>query len=446
MVLRIQILVFLILIFNPLESLGQTTPDSGLDSFNYNHICVDRSALSGVPLEHLNAEIDSIITIGIKKNAFPGAQILVAKNGNIIFHKTYGFHTYDSIRPVQLTDLYDLASLTKILGPLPILMKLYEEGKIDLDLPISTYWKPWRTIKDKKDITLREILAHQAGLTPYIVFLNTVMKKDRIRKRFIRNTSSIHYQKQAYEDLFVRNRFRNKMHRIINRSQVSKDKTYSYSGLAFLIFPDLIQQLTGHSYEYYLQKHFFLPLGTPSLGFTPKHTSLVNAVIPTEYDDRYRKSLVQGWVHDENASLLGGISGNAGLFGTAHDLHKLMQLYQNYGTLEGERYFSEVTLREFTKVQYPENKNRRGLGFDKPLLDNRERSLQEAYPAPSASMESFGHSGFTGTFVWADPVNQLVFIFLSNRVYPTREHRNLYDLNIRTSLQQLFYSYFIGNE
>jgi CubicO group peptidase (beta-lactamase class C family) len=236
------------------------------------------------------------------------------------------------------------------------------------------------------------------------------------------------------------------MHRIINRSQVSKDKTYSYSGLAFLIFPDLIQQLTGHSYEYYLQKHFFLPLGTPSLGFTPKHTSLVNAVIPTEYDDRYRKSLVQGWVHDENASLLGGISGNAGLFGTAHDLHKLMQLYQNYGTLEGERYFSEVTLREFTKVQYPENKNRRGLGFDKPLLDNRERSLQEAYPAPSASMESFGHSGFTGTFVWADPVNQLVFIFLSNRVYPTREHRNLYDLNIRTSLQQLFYSYFIGNE
>ncbi len=444
MVLRIQILVFLILIFIPLKNLGQTTPISNIDSFNYDHICVDGSALRGAPLDVLNAEIDSIITIGIKKNAFPGAQILVAKSGNIIFHKTYGFHTYDSIRPVQLTDLYDLASLTKILGPLPILMKLYEEGKIDLDLPFSTYWKPWRTIKDKKDITLREILAHQAGLTPYIVFLNTVLKKDRIRKHFIRSTPSIHYQKQAYEDLFVRNGFKNKMHRIINRSEVSKDKTYSYSGLAFLIFPDLIQQLTGHSYEYYLQKHFFLPLGTPSLGFTPKHTYLVNAVVPTEYDDRYRKSLIQGWVHDENASLLGGISGNAGLFGTAHDLHKLMQLYQNYGTLEGERYFSESTLREFTKVQYPENENRRGLGFDKPLLDNRERSLQEAYPAPSASMESFGHSGFTGTFVWADPVNQLVFIFLSNRVYPTRDHRNLYDLNIRTSLQQLFYSYFIA--
>ncbi|MBT8302771.1 MAG: serine hydrolase, partial [Maribacter sp.] len=152
-----------------------------------------------------------------------------------------------------------------------------------------------------------------------------------------------------------------------------------------------------------------------------------------------RHTLTKGWVHDENASLLGGISGNAGLFSTATDLAKLMQMYLNYGSFNGKRYISESTLKEFIRVQYPENENRRGLGFDKPLLNNAELSLSEAYPAPETSALSFGHSGFTGTFVWADPKNQLVFIFLSNRVYPSRKNRNLYEMNIRGALQQVFY-------
>ncbi len=162
-------------------------------------------------------------------------------------------------------------------------------------------------------------------------------------------------------------------------------------------------------------------------------------------DTIYRHTLTQGWVHDENASLLGGISGNAGLFGTAIDLAKLMQMYQNYGNFNGKRFIAESTVKEFSRVQYPDNGNRRGLGFDKPLLDNSELPLEEAYPAPEASPMSFGHSGFTGTFVWADPENQLVFIFLSNRVYPTRKNRNLYDLNIRGALQQVFYQAILPN-
>ena len=175
------------------------------------------------------------------------------------------------------------------------------------------------------------------------------------------------------------------------------------------------------------------------MGFNPDKWQVTNKVVPTELDTLFRNTLTQGWVHDENAALLGGVSGNAGLFATALDLAKLMQLYQNYGTYNGQRLISENTVKEFTEVQFPENENRRGLGFDKPLLDNSELSISEAYPAPDASPDSFGHSGFTGTFVWADPKNQLVFIFLSNRVYPYRTHRKLYSLNIRTALHEVFY-------
>ena len=385
------------------------------------------------------SKVDSIINDGIRRSAFPGAQLLVAKEGKIIFHEAYGYHTYDSLQVVDLNDIYDLASVTKIAGPLPALMKLVDEGKLDLDVPFSTYWKSWRGRKDKKKLTLREILAHQAGLEPYIVFLNKVMKKDRIKKRFIQTTKSNRFQRQAYDGIYVKNKFQNKMHRIIRRSDVSANKKYRYSGLTFLIFPDLIEQLTGLPYERYLRETFYDPLGCLTMGFNPDKWQVTNKVVPTEIDTLFRKTLTQGWVHDENASLRGGVSGNAGLFATAGDLAKLMQLYQNYGTYNGQRFITEKTLKEFTKVQFAENENRRGLGFDKPLLNNSELPISEAYPAPDASPDSFGHSGFTGTFVWADPINQLVFIFLSNRVYPDRSHRKLYSLNIRTALHQVFY-------
>ena len=402
----------------------------------------DRNAF--IRVEAISDDVDSIIRQGILKKAFPGAQVLVAHKGDIIFHKAYGYHTYDSIQLVGLNDLYDLASITKIAGPLPALMKLYEEGKIDLDVPFSTYWKPWRKSKDKQEITLREILAHQAGLKPYIAFLNQVRKGDQLNRRFIRNELSSRFQKQAFDDLYVRNSFLKRIYRGINKSEVSSDKKYRYSGLAFLIFPELISQISGNSYEYYLQKHFFLPLNSTGFVFNPKTKGWKNPIVPTEIDTLYRKSLVQAWVHDENASLMGGVSGNAGLFGTARDLVMLMQCYQNYGAINGERILDEKTVLEFTSLQYPNNNNRRGLGFDKPLINNQELELADAYPAPEVSPQSFGHSGFTGTFVWADPVYQLVYIFLSNRVYPDRSYRNLYELNIRTSVQQLFYRALIN--
>lgn len=389
---------------------------------------------------HIHSKVDSIIANGIKNEAFPGAQILVAKDSKIIFHKAYGFHTYDSIQQVALDDIYDLASVTKITGPLPALMKLVDEGKLDLDKPFSTYWKPWQKVKDKKDITLRQILAHQAGLTPYIVFLNEVLKKNgKVKKRFVKSYPKSGFENQAYDGLFIKNSFNRKMHRMINRSKISEEKKYKYSGLTFLIFPQLIEQLTGLSYENYLEQNFYKPLGATRMGFRPKTKGYPNQIVPTELDTLFRHTLTKGWVHDENASLLGGVSGNAGVFATATDLARMMQMYMQYGAYQGKRYISEETLKEFIKVQYPTNENRRGLGFDKPSLNNSELVFSDAYPTPEVSTKSFGHSGFTGTFVWADPENQLVYIFLSNRVNPTRNNRNLYKLKVREAVQQVFY-------
>ncbi|MGB5370418.1 MAG: serine hydrolase [Flavobacteriaceae bacterium] len=405
------------------EGLTYATPkEVGLDSASIHH------------------RVDSIMTNAIKQHAFPGAQVLVAKNGKIIFHKAYGHHGYDSLQTTALDDLYDLASVTKIAASLPALMALVDTKKLDVDQPFSRYWERWKGKKDKENLTLREILAHQAGLVPYIVYLNNVLKKKGgVKSRFVKNRIRPRFQNQAYDAIFVKNRFRNKMYRIMDRSKVSTEKKYLYSGLTFLIYPELIRQLTGQDFESYLQDRFYGPLGAVTMGFRPKLKGFPNGIAPTEMDTLFRHSLTQGWVHDENAALLGGISGNAGLFASATDLAKLMQMYMQYGVYAGKRYFSEATVKEFIKVQYPENENRRGLVFDKPLLNNGDLDFIDAYPAPEVGPASFGHSGFTGTFVWADPESKLVYIFLSNRVYPSREHRKLYTLKVREAVQQVFY-------
>lgn len=393
----------------------------------------------GLDSAYLHQKVDSIMELGIREQAFPGAQVLVALNDTVIFHKAYGHHTYDRLRAVTPQDRYDLASVTKITGPLPALMLLVDQGKLDLDVPFSRYWEPWRKIPDKKDLTLREILAHQAGLIPYIAFQQKVVRNGKPKRRFVREEPSRRFTKRVDGNLYVKDNFQRKIDRAIDRSKVSPEKKYLYSGLTFLIFPRLIEQLSGVDYQTYLRDNFYGPLGCHTLGYLPSLDHIKNPMVPTELDTFMRKSLVRGWVHDETAALMGGVSGNAGLFGSADDLAKIMLLFQNYGKANGQQLLSEATVREFIRVQYPENDNRRGLGFDKPLLDNARLPLQEAYPSPLVSPESFGHSGFTGTFVWADPVNKLTYIFLSNRVHPSRDHGAIYRLNIRVALQHAFY-------
>ncbi len=394
----------------------------------------------GLDSIYIYSQVDSIMHDAIVQKAFPGAQLLVAKQGKIIFHETYGFHTYDSIQKVSHDDIYDLASVTKITGPLPALMKLYEEGKLNLDIPFSSYWKSWNNRNDKKNITLRELLSHQAGMEPYIVFLSEVMKKGKIKSRFIKPERNKRFSKIAYSDLNVKDRFVNKVYRKIKRSEISNEKVYRYSGLASLIYPKLIEDISGEDYQTYLRTHFFDALGCTTLTYNPTSKNFPNQIVTTELDTLFRKDYVKGYVHDENAALLGGVSGNAGLFGTANDLAVYMQMLLQKGTYNNKQYFKPSTVEEFTRIQYLENNNRRGLGFDKPLIGNDTLSIKEAYPAPQVSASSFGHSGFTGTFVWADPKHELVFVFLSNRVYPSRTHRNIYNLNIRPKLQRVFYT------
>ena len=418
---------------------GQAMPSGDPPTTLTGSLPIGSLAELGVDSAALYRRVDSLMDFGIREQAFPGAQVLVAYRGHTIFHRSYGYHTYDSLQPVRNTDLFDLASVTKVTAALPALMKLVESGRLDLDAPFSRYWKPWRRHKDKRDLTLREILAHQAGLVPYIVFLNEVRTKTGLKSRFVQRAPSRRFSHQAYENLYVKDRFVRKIYRQANRSEVAAVKEYRYSGLAFLLFPKVVEDLGGMPFETYLQRNFYSPLGCDSLLFRPALRYSRETTVPTELDTLFRHDLTRGWVHDENASLMGGISGNAGLFGTAEDLGVLMQLYANYGTLGGRRLLDSATVREFARVQYPENGNRRGLGFDKPLPGNADMPVEEAYPAPMASPGSFGHSGFTGTFVWADPENQLVYIFLSNRVYPSREHQALYTLGLRTRVQQVFY-------
>lgn len=394
-------------------------------------------------LKDIHQRVDAIMEEAISNKAFPGAQFMVVKKGQLVFHETYGYHTYDRMTRVNRNDLYDLASVTKIAAALPAIMKLVDEGKLDLDTPFSTYWPSWKDHPEKAALTLREMLSHQAGLHPYIVFVNELRnKKGKFKRRYIHNRYSKSHPIKITDEMYISKKFRKRMYKTIDNSVVKSEKIYRYSGLSFLLFPKIIEVLTGIPYRTYIRKEIYEPIKAHSLMFNPRGWYPEKMIVPTERDTIFRNIQVKGAVHDENAALMGGISGNAGLFGTAEDLARLMHMYLQEGEFQGKQIISRETVNEFTKVQYPENNNRRGLGFDKPLLDNKTKSLPDAYPAPSASMESFGHSGFTGTFVWADPQGDWVFVFLSNRVYPSRSHQEIYAMDVRERLMQLFYEYY----
>ena len=378
--------------------------------------------------------IDSIAKFAIQEKAIPGCQVLVAKDDQVIFQKSYGFHTYDSLREVRDDDLYDLASITKVSGALPGLMKLYEEGKFDLDANLGTYLKYFRRGK-LKEVTFREILAHQAGLMPWIPYWQTTIKKNgKFKRRTLSAIQSKRYPYELADGLFLHPIYKKKIYKQIRKTEIG-EKKYLYSGLTFYIFPEIIEVLTGEKYEDYIYNKFYKPLGATTLTYNPDEKFDVDKIVPTEFDSLFRKSQIHGKVHDEGAAMMQGVSSNAGLFSNANDLAKLFQMYCNYGEYGGQRYFQEATVREFTRCQFPENDNRRALGFDRPMPVPHENGNT----AISVSQLSFGHTGFTGTFAWADPEYDLVYIFLSNRVYQTRANTKLYDLNIRTNIQQVIY-------
>lgn len=398
---------------------------------------------AGVNSFILSFGIDSIVNDAIVKQAFPGCNILVAKDGKVIFHQTYGYHTYEIIIPTSKHDIYDLASITKVSSATPAYMKLYEEGKFSLDDRFSKYWTDWDKRlfhrSNKEDITFRELLAHQAGLIPFIRFYEVTQKNGKMLPKWYRVEEDKDYASMVTPGLFLKTDFKKKVYKTIRLTDLKDRGKYVYSDLFFILSPEVISKISGRDYLQYLDSCFYKPLGAVTMTYLPTEKFSIERIVPTEDDHIFRKRLLQGSVHDEASAVLGGISGNAGLFSTANDLAKLLQMYLQNGTYGGEQYLKEETVREFTRVQYPENKNRRGLGFDKPLLNNSTLTLKDSYPSPDASPESFGHSGYTGTFFWVDPKYNLVYIMMANRVYPTRNNNKLIELSIRTKLQQVIY-------
>ncbi len=388
----------------------------------------------------LEKEIDSIVQEGLDSNAYPGAQVLVTLNGETILHKTYGHHTYDRLRPTQKNDLYDLASISKVTTGLPVLMKLYGEGKFDLDAPLGQYFPKFKH-SNKADLAIREILSHQARLKPYIVYWQKTLKKNgKFKARTFKPKASAKYPVKVTDHLYLHKNYRKKMFRAIKRSPLEAREGYKYSGLFFQLLPEIINAITGQGFEEYLYQNIYRPIGANNLTYNPLSKFPKTQIIPTENDTFFRKQQIHGTVHDEAAAMLGGVSCNAGLFGTAGDLAKLFQLYLDGGQFEGETVIPQNGVAEFTKCQFCEQDNRRGLGFDKPPI---EHEAGQSYVAKDASPASFGHSGFTGTFVWADPENGLLLIFLSNRVFPTRENRKLYSMDIRPRIHQAAYDFLI---
>ena len=395
----------------------------------------ESAAISSAFLDH---KIDSLANSGIAAGAYPGCEIMVAIKGNVIFNKTYGYQTYDNRIKVSENDLYDLASVTKITGPAAGLMLLSSEGRFSPDAKLVDYLPEFRR-SNKSDMVIRDMLAHQAGLTAWIPFWQeTVKPNGKFRNRTFKHEESKKYPLKVADGLYIYRNYRNKIFREIKKSPVG-DKKYLYSDLTFILMPEIITRLSGSEWYDFVIDSIFHKLGAYNITFNPYTSFTLSSIVPTEYDSLFRKQQLHGTVHDKGAAMLGGISGHAGLFSTANDLMKVMELYRRMGSYGGEQLISNNILKEYTSVQFPDNDNRRGLCFDKPLLDNAELDRDDSYPTKSATPESFGHSGYTGPFVWIDPVYDLTYVFLCNRVYPTRNNNLLTSMNIRTNILQSIY-------
>jgi beta-N-acetylhexosaminidase len=392
----------------------------------------------GMSSEILNTKIDSIVNAGLKAKAYPGCVVMAARKGVVVFQKAYGYQTYDDRISVRENDLYDLASITKISSTLAGLMLLNTEGKFSPDKTLGFYLPDFKKT-NKGNIVMRDFLTHQAGLTPFIPFWKETIKKNG---KFRPRTFSYEYEKkypvEVAQGLYINKNYRKKMFNEIKKSPLG-EKKYVYSDLTFIIAPEIIEKLTGQKWYDFVTDSIYKKIGAVEMGFNPYKKFPLSRIVPTEYDSLFRKQLLHGTVHDEGAAMLGGISGHAGLFSDANDLMKLMELYRRMGEYGGQQLISRNVMEEYTRVQFPENNNRRGLGFDKPLLNNSQLPPKDSYPARSASPASFGHSGYTGTFVWIDPVSEISYVFLCNRVYPTRRNEELYNMNIRSEILQAIY-------
>jgi len=374
-----------------------------------------------------SAKIDSLINSSITLKNFPGAQLFVKFKDSIIINKSYGFHTYDSIIKVNNKHVYDLASLTKVLASTFSIMKLYDENKLELEDKVSDYF-PELKRSNKKNTTIFQSLSHTSGWIPYISHQNFIKKRNgNLKKSIVRDKMHKRFSIKMNNNLFLKNTYSKKLFKRIKKSKLNTINAYDYSGLFFFYVPSLINKITGFSFENYF-KNTFINKKEIALTFNPTQVFSKNIIVPSEYDSIFRKELVHGFVHDEAASFMGGISGNAGLFGNAESIGSLLSFLETKSTM-----FKQTTIHKFTSYAFKNSEIRRGLGFDKPYSSDKYGE----YPNKNLSKDSFGHTGFTGTMFWVDPEKELTIVFLTNRVYPRRENQSFYSNNVRSKLIDL---------
>ncbi|MCO5937300.1 serine hydrolase [Mucilaginibacter sp. RB4R14] len=379
---------------------------------------------AGINADNLK-EIDAIAQEAISNRATPGCVVLVAKDGKVIFNKAYGYHTYDNSIPDRITDIFDIASMTKISATTMEAMQLYDQGKLNLDSTLGTYLAIARN-SNKKTLSVREILEHQAGLIPDISTFEVIKPADHS------TDSSAAFPVKVNDNYYVsKGYFDEVMLPAALRSLVKTRGQYVYSDVGMIFMQQIEEAITAIPLNKYVQDKFYNPLGMQTAGFLPLYRFPANRIPPTEDDRKDRKTLIDGYVHDPTAALMGGVAGHAGVFAGANDVAIMYQMMLNRGTYGGVQYVKATTVDLWTSKQSAVS--RRGLGFDRwdPIADRN-------YPSKLASDQAYGHTGFTGTCVWVDPKYGLVYVFLSNRVHPNVGNK-LGSLNIRPRIQDAVY-------
>ncbi len=384
----------------------------------------------GIDSKELN-RVDDIALNGIEKGAYPGCQIVVALEGKVIYRKSFGKHTYDGLDSVRNTDVYDIASISKIAGSTVGLMRLQTTGKFTLENRLGDYLPKLLNGHDEhKSITLKEMMAHQAGLPAWIAFYKKTLKNGELNPSLYSSERKKGYELNVAKNIWLKTDYEDSIYyQILNASL--GPKKYEYSDLGYYFVKKIIEQQSDQRFETFLLESIYQPLGLQSMRYHPLDYFAPQRIVPTEKDLVFRKQLIRGYVHDPGAAMLGGIGGHAGLFSNATDLAALMQMILNKGTYGGVNLLKAEVVDEYTRPQF--TGNRRGAGFDRPNPSGGGTCHA------LASQKSFGHSGFTGTLAWADPENELNYVFLSNRVCPSQDNWKLRDMNIRTEIQRVVY-------
>ena len=391
----------------------------------------------GIGLDPVKLQsIDSIANDAIAKGATPGCVVLVVKDEKIAYYKAFGHLSYTTNQAVTTETVYDMASVTKICATTLSIMKLYDEGKIDLNKTLGDYL-PWVKGSNKEKLTIENILLHQAGLVSYIPFYKELMDSTgKPKKGFLATAPSDSFSISVAQDMYMRTSWRDTMYKRIIESPLGKTSNYIYSDNDFIFLGKLVEALSGLTLNDYVKKEFYTPLGLNTATFLPKNSLPTNRIAPTEEEKYFRLQLLSGTVHDPGAAMFGGVAGHAGLFSNAYDIAVLMQMLLNGGTFNGKKYLNKETINLFTT--YQSTISRRGYGFDKPEKDNATKV--EPYPCLSASAKTFGHTGFTGTCTWADPEKKLIYVFLSNRVNAEGgDNKKLLNMNVRSKIHEAIY-------